>query len=120
MKIDAKIYPVIFWVILITVLSLIPSSNVPDISWEMGLKPDKVAHILIYGIYTWLLGRYLWGKWKKMNKVLLVSFITTVVYGVFMESLQYYLSPSRFFDMLDIIANIIGSTTGLIFLKIKI
>jgi glycopeptide antibiotics resistance protein len=37
-----------------------------------------------------------------------------------MEVLQYYLSPSRFFDMLDIIANISGSIVGLLLLKVKI
>ncbi len=42
-----------------------------------------------------------------------------MIYGALMEVLQYYLSPSRSFDMLDIIANIIGLLAGLLILKIK-
>ena len=120
MKIDAKLYPVLIWILIITVLSLMPSSNVPEISWGSRFQLDKIAHIILYSIYTWLLGRYLCRKWSSSIKMFILAFGITVVYGVFMELLQYYLSPSRFFDMLDIIANIIGSIVGLIFLKIKI
>jgi VanZ family protein len=119
-KLDAKVYPVIFWIITITILSLMPSSSIPDNTWGSQFQIDKLVHIVLYSIYTWLLGRYLCNKWTKSNILLGLAFGITVVYGIFMELLQYYLSPSRFFEMLDIIANIIGSIVGLIFLKIKI
>ncbi len=96
-----------------------PSSNVPSFAWGSGLQIDKLAHIFLYAMYTFLLGRYLTDKsWKKsqQNGVLIGL---PIFYGILMEILQYYLSSSRSFDMLDIIANIIGSLTGLIILKIK-
>ncbi|WP_406626683.1 VanZ family protein [Portibacter marinus] len=96
-----------------------PSSSVPSISWGSGLALDKIVHILIYAIYTILLGRYLKEvKLIKWNDYA-VAVVFSILFGSLMEVMQYYLSPSRFFDILDIIANIIGSLLGLIILKIK-
>lgn len=39
------------------------------------------------------------------------------VYGLFMEILQFTFFPGRYFEVLDIIANIIGSFAGLFVFK---
>ncbi len=97
-----------------------PSSNVPGIDLGMDLPLDKIAHIGLYAIYTVFIGRYLTALGWKAPKYYLVLLAFPTIYGILMEVLQYALSPSRFFDMLDIIANIIGVLAGLLILKIKI
>jgi VanZ family protein len=115
-----KLIAVILWSTVIAILSLMPSSNVPGISWGSGIPLDKIAHIVLYAIYTFLLGRYLTNQPNKNVSIRLWSLAIPIFYGILMEVLQYYLSPSRFFDMLDIIANISGSIVGLLLLKVKI
>ena len=115
-----KLIVVIIWTIAIAILSLMPSSNVPGISWGNGIPFDKIAHIVLYAIYTFLIGKYLLGKSWKLFRIVLVSLAIPIFYGILMEVLQNYLSPSRFFDILDIFANISGSIVGLLLLKVKI
>jgi VanZ family protein len=38
-------------------------------------------------------------------------------YGILLEFGQYYIFPGRYFEILDIVANIIGSISSLLFLK---
>lgn len=97
-----------------------PSSKVPGISWGEGIPFDKIAHIVLYAIYTFLIGRYLSKPTKKFVSIAMWSLSIPIFYGILMEVLQYYLSPSRFFDILDIIANISGSIVGLLLIKVKI
>ena len=96
-----------------------PSSNVPEISWGSALPLDKIAHIILYAMYSFFLGRYLSERNTKHIFLMILCLAIPIFYGILMEVLQYYLSPSRSFDMLDIIANIIGSLTGLVLLKTK-
>ncbi|GLR17844.1 VanZ family protein [Portibacter lacus] len=96
-----------------------PSSNVPGISIDLGIPLDKVAHILLYTIYTFLIGSYLSDKQVKSYQYYVFILGVPIFYGILMEVMQYYLSPSRSFDMLDIIANIIGSLVGVLLLKVK-
>lgn len=119
MKIGKKHYLIIFWTIVIAVLSLIPSSEIPSISLNSKVPVDKIAHIFLYAIYTLLIGKYLIDSSYNKGLRIMIVLTITISYGILMEVLQYYLSPSRFFDMLDIIANIIGSIVGLLLLKIK-
>lgn len=115
-----KLAAITLWSIIIAILSLMPSSSTSSISWGKGLPLDKIAHIALYAIYTYLVGRYLSGNTIKFATIALLSLLIPIFYGILMEVLQYYLSPSRFFDILDIIANIIGSIVGLLLVKVKI
>ena len=114
-----KLILVLFWTIAIAVLSLMPNPEISQISWTDGIQIDKLAHIFLYMMYSILLGRYLAGGNMPKVKQSLVILAVPIAFGILMEFMQYYLSPSRFFDMLDIIANIIGSIVGLLILKIK-
>ena len=115
-----KLIFVVLWTIIIAFLSLMPNPEIQEISWTDGFQIDKLAHIFLYAMYTILLGRFLDGKAYKNIPSVLLLFVIPISYGILMEVLQNYLSPTRFFDMLDIIANIIGSIVGFFILKIKI
>ncbi|MGI6342101.1 MAG: VanZ family protein [Bacteroidales bacterium] len=104
---------------LITLLSVMPSSNFPKI--PLFAHADKVAHLLMYLVFSFL---FLWA-WQPINKntKLLIPLFIVVVWGIFMEIAQKLLSCNRQFEVLDIVANIIGGLCGigcwLIYTKIK-
>ena len=75
-------------------------------------------HALVYAILAFLI---VWGYQKKrseINKnVLFKSLIISSLYGFAMEIMQYTIFPNRYFEVLDIIANISGSFIGILFFK---
>ena len=80
---------------------------------------DKVGHLVFYGILTFLIA---YGFYKVKNqfinkKTLFIALIISSVYGICMEIMQYSFFPNRYFEILDIIANISGSIVGILFFK---
>ena len=80
---------------------------------------DKVGHLVFYGILTFLIA---YGFYKVKNqfinkKMLFNALIISAVYGISMEIMQYSFFPNRYFEILDIIANISGSIVGILFFK---
>ena len=94
------------WVIIVTILSLIPDNNVYE---KLFPFQDKVLHIIFYLVMTFLLRRIFADKQKTL---LFKAIIPASFYGFSMECLQGILNTGRHFDYYDIIANIIGSLLG--------
>ena len=81
---------------------------------------DKIGHAVVYAILTLLILRGYFTKNAKQVlavSILISAVIISSVYGVMMEVMQFSFFPGRFFEVLDIIANIIGSIIGLIVFK---
>jgi VanZ family protein len=108
--------PALIWGAIILVLSLTPASNLP-ISIKDLLSFDKVAHAGAYFVLTGLLlwGFYRQGRLTRRRGWLVV--LLSSLYGILMEIAQYAFFPDRYFELFDIIANIIGSVMGLFILK---
>ena len=110
--------PSILWSLVILVLSAMPGINLPKSFWDI-ISMDKLGHLGVYGIQTFLL---LVGLSSQIpndaKKVAVIALIISILYGTLMEVMQYTFFPYRYFDYLDIIANIIGSFTGLLIFKI--
>ena len=106
--------PAFLWSVLIFGLSAGSAVQVPDSWWDL-ISVDKVGHAIVYGVLTILL---YWGSWKNGKKltipVLLLGLAISISFGISMECMQYFFFPSRYFEVLDIIANIIGSFISLI------
>lgn len=70
---------------------------------------DKLGHAIAYGTLT---GLYYWARFKNIgvvtNKWFLYIAIGTTGYGILMEIIQYTFFPNRYFEVLDILANIMG------------
>ena len=113
-----ELLPAILWALLILYFSGSATINLPE-SLSDILSIDKVGHFGIYGIFTFLL---LYGIPQVISifpkKEMRIALIISIFYGISMEIMQYAFFPSRYFEYLDIIANIIGSFTGLYFFKI--
>lgn len=103
----------ILWAIVIFFLSITPGNELPEVNfWEI----DKFVHIGVYSILGFLTAmgqrkQYQgkiprWRLWK-------VAGLGISIYGILIELIQGAFIPDRHFDVLDIIANIIGSITGI-------
>lgn len=107
--------PALIWGSIITWVSVMPKQSFPKIELDL-MSPDKLAHALVYLI---LVVAIYWGLSKSGNlnkKTIILSICIGSFYGILMEVAQYLFFPGRYFEFLDIIANIIGSIASLLFL----
>ena len=105
--------PAIVWALLILYLSTGPGISLPVKWWDL-LAPDKIGHAVFYGILVILI---LWGFGQQAplsQKIAWGVVLGASAYGIGMEVIQYAFFPGRYFEVLDIIANIIGTIAGLI------
>jgi len=108
------------WSLLIIALSIMPASGLPKHRLLDLISIDKWAHLFFYAVLVYLIMNTLSLKSKSLslsaNKVFL-SILYGSIFGLIVEVFQG-ISPSRYFDYLDIIANIIGCITGVLFYNI--
>ncbi len=87
--------------------------NMPKLWWEELISPDKIGHLVVYGILSLTM---IYGVQKKNGQVSKVNMIwilsISIIYGILMEIMQYCFFPNRYFEIFDIIANIIGSISA--------
>ena len=100
------------WLVAVTGLSLMSTENLKPWNWLSMLSLDKWLHALTYAIMYALfaLSRRHNGETSRYHWDV---FVFCALYGLFLECLQNYFG--RHFDVLDIIANIIGLLVGLWF-----
>ncbi|MCB0662355.1 MAG: VanZ family protein [Saprospiraceae bacterium] len=106
--------PAIVWTLFILLVSwTVAGINLPERLLDL-ISTDKVAHFIVYSILTclYLLGFFIKGKEIKFYPLGLFVITAASLYGVMMEILQYYFFPGRFFEILDIVANISGAFAG--------
>jgi len=99
------------WTILVIVASSVPGSNTPRVS-ILGLEHlDKVVHWIMYGgvVLLWSIALS-----KAKAREIAFVFVASICLGVSMEILQNNVFVERSFEILDIIANIMGSISGLV------
>lgn len=99
-----------------------PSSGLPTHRLLDLLSIDKWAHLVFYAVESYLLLHALSSKSKEstfLNKKSMLAVLFGSILGLVIEMFQW-ISPSRHFDYFDIIANIIGCITGVLFYKIII
>ncbi len=91
--------------LLILYLSMVNITTLPPLQVHMM---DKVGHIIAYGVLTGLMifALYKKGQWSRSQTLIVLSSMT--FYGFFIEILQKSMTESRIFDILDIVANVMG------------
>jgi VanZ family protein len=104
----------LIWALVILFLSITPGQELPEVNfWEF----DKFAHIGVYGLLVLLFGAWLsrLGQYRpsdpRFRRAALAIGIPAL-FGVVIEFVQGNYIPQRYFDVLDIMANIIGSISG--------
>ncbi len=93
-----------------------PGENIPKVGWKFFIQLDKLAHFSFYAILTGLLVLALNKTRAELRlRELLYIILLSSMYGIMLEAIQYYFLSDRFFEIPDIIANIIGSIAGTVF-----
>lgn len=97
----------VLWAILLILLSAAPAKSLPKVSlWTDLIGVDKLAHALVYGVFTVLL--YLPFRKSVINAGFWSVFVATA-FGGLMELLQATLSTGRAYDLADMLANFVGA-----------
>jgi len=110
-------WPALLWAIMILLLTGLPGSYFPQIvSFWDWLSPDKVVHLLLFGILSFLI---LWSnrqQYFESKKRSLVSFvlISGILYGGLTEFLQAFVFIGRNGNIFDFFANMTGTFSGFV------
>jgi VanZ family protein len=115
--ITRKYWPGSLWALIILLLTGLPGNYFPKVMsfWDW-LSPDKLVHLFIFGVFTFLL---LWGYraqyLQQAKRFALVRrvFGIGLFYSVFTELMQAFVFVGRDGNIFDLLANIIGSLLGI-------
>ena len=91
----------IIWTIIMLIGCLTPHAHLPGplITWN-----DKVMHVVIFAPFSLL--------WMRAGFRLSSVLIAGVLFGAFIEALQYVLPINRSADWVDLFADSIGTVVG--------
>lgn len=106
--------PLILYWLLIFIGTSLPSDNLSTVL-EVG---DKVKHFIAYFVLAILLGLnfHFQERWQHISvKYLLYTLIVCATYGL-LDELHQMIVPNRSAEFLDWLADLFGSTTGVILL----
>lgn len=104
----------IVWILISGYLLLSPSAP-SDLSERFAPQhTDKIVHLGIFGVMSFLFFKVY--KEYKMPKVILYSFASALILGIFFETLQFFI-PLRTFSVYDMMFNTLGSSVVFLFSK---
>ena len=99
------------YAIFLAVVSLKPGQQIPKIfDWSELFSPDKFAHFTAYAIFAVLLSFSIAGR--SVLKSTATAVTAAALFGVLMEVLQGIAGTGRFYDPVDMVANLLGATFG--------
>ena len=109
--------PAIFCTGLILWLSVTSGTNFPE-SFKDLFSYDKLGHAFAYGILS---ASYFYAI-RQSKRVLTIKkmiyvCLGTILYGILLEFVQYLFFPGRYFEVLDILANIMGIVISFLIFK---
>ena len=107
----ARIIPFLVWAGIICWLSLKPGGSLGSRWYDWIPHGDKVMHAGAYGLLGLL--AMIAGRSTERLKSMWIALAVCAGLGLVIEVLQHTLTETRHFEVLDIIANIIGSFLGI-------
>jgi hypothetical protein len=118
MKPKPSFIPAIAWLIITTILLIIPGKELPQESWFDKVWLDKWVHIGLFSLLVWLWCRGALTGTKRgdqLRKIFYLVALLAFMFGTAMEFVQKYYVPFRSFDGGDIIADGVGAALGLFY-----
>lgn len=104
--------PAAIWAIFILLVSWnVAGFNLPETFLDL-IAFDKAAHITVYAILSFLICIGFLKNGIDLATVMVKILLFCALYGILMEILQFLFFPGRYFEYLDIVANIIGAFLG--------
>ncbi len=105
--------PAILWLIITTVLLVLPGPDIPSVSFLNLIYFDKWVHAGLFGGMTFLFSfPFIFKKFNATKKLLIYIAIVCALYGVAMEYVQKYIAFERDFDYFDMVADGVGCVIG--------
>ncbi|WP_070137682.1 VanZ family protein [Crocinitomix algicola] len=112
--------PWIIWGTIIAVLSLLPGDQLPEIKLTW-VSIDKIVHIIMYSALSGFLligfDRHNFRSKNKLNlrdiRLYLLLTVSSFLFGLSIEFAQDWLVTKRYYDITDVVANLIGTIFGL-------
>lgn len=101
----------ISWLIMMSILFILPGSALPKENWFDRIHMDKMVHVGLFAVLI-----FLWRSsfdWE-INSYHFVLLFLALLYGLLIELIQLYWVPHRSFDLYDILSDMIGSIVGLL------
>jgi VanZ family protein len=97
------------WTGLIVFFCLIKSSNIPAIQIT---NLDKVAHSFFHFVFTSLWFLFFKEQRNSLDvfKLLILSFMLSIFFGIIIEIVQALFTTTRKGDLFDVLANLSGAT----------
>jgi VanZ family protein len=111
-----SILPAILWALFILIICGIPGQKLPHLDFLDWLKPDKIVHLFVFGLLSYLLmkgflRREMRGIFRKQPA--LFAFLLSAVYGCVIEVLQEYVFINRSGEVFDALADAAGALLGI-------
>jgi VanZ family protein len=106
------------WSLIILILSWIPGNYIPrTISFRDWLGPDKLAHLIMYGVLSFIYLRA-FAKYYDIRKFrvryILGALIVGMIFGFITEWIQRHPFIGRNGNIFDFGADILGSVIGIL------
>ena len=100
------------WVFFIAILTLLPGSMLPDVSWDF-ISIDKTVHIILFAVLVFLgLMASSYGNLNTFGNWPVIGGIGfALAYGYIIELIQSYV-PQRSYDFADLTADCVGTIVG--------
>lgn len=105
---------------MIFALTALPGNEFPDLGYFDLFSFDKFVHAFFFAIlsYNIAMGQYKQYRFCSIRyRCAKTAVLISVVYGILLEILQQYVWFDRTGDVLDVLANTIGSILGVMYFK---
>jgi glycopeptide antibiotics resistance protein len=115
-------WPAFAWALFVLFLCGLPGDKIPEVTFLEWLKPDKIVHLVLFGMqcFLFLRGFSRQKKFPVLNKnAVALSLILSISYGCIVEILQTYVFIHRSGDVRDAAANALGALLGVWIYKRK-
>ena len=102
------------WAMVIMILCGLPGKKLPKLSFLDWAKPDKIVHLIMFGVMSFLLLKSFFTEYgKKTTTYKFIAVSVSIAYGVLIEILQATIFIDRTGDFRDALADALGAFIGL-------
>lgn len=113
-----QFYLLFCWTFVVFVALTMPGNSYGDV--HVFTYYDKVVHIIMFGVFTFLLIKFLHGLISRnLNLVIIISALTSILYSYGGEYIQNFV-PGREVSIYDFLAGVIGAILGGLFYRVMI
>ncbi len=102
------------------IATLLPSSSIPNVSVWALFSFDTFVHAFLFSVLTFLMIVGLAKQYTLLrikHYPIRYAFLTSTLFGIFIEITQHFFVPGRQGDLYDVLANTIGCLIGIVMFK---